>query len=109
MKALSLLLGLSLMGFFPSVSSAETVYVKYQGRVNLDRFQCNQLRSSFVHRLCYLPEEKYAVVLLKSTYYHYCRLPSDVVDDWLGAGSKGRYYNRRIKGRYDCRLGGVPD
>lgn len=88
---------------------AETVSVKWQGPVALEPFTCSDTESSLVHRICYQPDHSYLVVLLDQTYYHYCRIPSQVVSQWLNADSKGRFYNRSIKGNFDCRLGGVPD
>jgi len=80
-----------LLGAF-SASNAENVYVKYQGTVSLDNFDCTNTISSFVN----------------STYYHYCRIPSSTVNSWLNASSKGKFYLSNIKGRFDCRLGGIP-
>jgi len=88
--------------------SAEEVFVKYRGPVSLDGFRCATPESSFVHRICYLAPRQYVVVLLGRTYYHYCRVPTDVVTDWLAADSKGRFYNAVVKGQFDCRQGGVP-
>jgi len=88
---------------------AESVYVKYQGSVNLNGFECSNTSSSFVHRICYQEKSNYLIVRLKNTYYHYCRLPERVYNNWLSASSKGRYYNGNIKGNYDCRMGGVPN
>jgi hypothetical protein len=91
-----------------SVSTAKAVYVKYQGNVSLDSFNCKNTSSSFVNKICYKQQDSYIVVLLGNTYYHYCRVPSPVVKSWLGASSKGSYYHSNIKGRFDCRLGGIP-
>ena len=88
---------------------AETVFVKYQGPVDLEPFTCTDTESSLVHRICYQPEHSYLVVLLDQTYYHYCRIPSQVVSQWLSAESKGRFYLGNIKGNFDCRLGGIPN
>jgi len=88
--------------------NAESVYVKYQGAVSLDNFNCTNTVSSFVNRVCYEEQDNYVVVLLGSTYYHYCRVPNNTVDSWLDASSKGRFYHANIKGRFDCRLGGIP-
>lgn len=87
---------------------AETVYVKYQGPVSLDRFSCSNMDSSFVHRICYRAKSQYLIVLLDSTYYHYCKIPSPVVKQWRAAQSTGRFYLSNVKGNYDCRLGGIP-
>ena len=97
------------LGMVLAVSAqAEIVYVKYQGPVSLDEFSCSNPSSSFVHRICYRSERQYLVVLLNQTYYHYCRIPSAVVQQWLAASSKGRFYGANIKGSYDCRQGGIP-
>ena len=94
--------------FLSSSATAETIYVKYRGVVNLDKFVCHNTASSFVNRICYLEENQYLIVLLKRTYYHYCRISTDTVNQWLSASSKGRFYGNNIKGNYDCRIGGVP-
>jgi len=88
---------------------AESVYVKYRGSVDLNGFECSNTSSSFVHRICYQKQSKYLIVRLNNTYYHYCRLPQGTYNSWLSASSKGRYYNRNIKGNYDCRKGGIPN
>lgn len=85
-----------------SSTQAETVYVKYRGPVDLKNFQCMRPASSFVHRICYKSAHQYLVVLLDSTYYHYCRMPSSVVRQWLGAPSQGKFYRAYVKGRYSC-------
>lgn len=96
----------SLLAVFPA--HADTVYVKYRGPVALDAFSCDYPSSSLVHRICYKASDQYVVVLLSNTYYHYCRVPPAVVQAWLEAASKGQFYNSQIKGRFDCREGGMP-
>lgn len=92
---------------------AETVNVKYRGVVDLKPFVCKDTVSSFVNRVCYDEKNQYMIVLLKSTYYHYCELPKSVLDAFLAAPSLGRFYNANIKGTgsdgpYDCRTHRVP-
>ena len=91
-----------------SISNAESVYVKYRGNVSLDNFDCTNTVSSFVNRICHNDQDNYVVVLLNTTYYHYCRMPSSTVNSWLSSPSKGSYYLSKVKGRFDCRLGGIP-
>jgi hypothetical protein len=101
---LSLIIGAS-----PVLSLAETVHVKYRGPVDLSHFECDWIaRSSVVKRLCYDPREKYVIVNLTGTYYHYCEVPSNVVAAWRSADSMGRYFNAYVKGRFDCRIFRVP-
>lgn len=100
---------ISLLGALStSVSWAEDVFVKYRGPVSLNHFACTATESSVVNRICYRANRQYLIVLLGGTYYHYCRLPASVASQWFGTDSKGKYYNALIKGRYDCREGGIP-
>lgn len=94
---------------FAFIAYAESVNVKYRGNVNIDTFECEWVnRSSFIKRLCFDPKESYAIVLLKSTYYHYCGVPNGVIDSWRAASSMGRFYGTNIKGNYDCRVNYMP-
>ncbi len=90
-------------------AQAESVNVKYRGQVDLAPFFCQDVaRSSFIERVCYDEVQSYMLISLNGTYYHYCRIDGGTVTDLLNAESMGRYYNAFIKGRFDCRMGGVP-
>lgn len=107
-KKLSLLV---IFLLFLNSTYAEIVYVKYRDTpVDLSngKFVCPTLKSSsLVDRICYDKVNSYLLVQLNGTYYHYCRLPSFVYSEWINASSLGSYYSSRVKGNYDCRLGGV--
>ena len=54
----------------------------------------------------------YMIVNLNGTNYHYCRFPNNVWREWSNQSNKYTYYDRNIRGGYDCRDGGgryVPD
>ena len=88
---------------------AEVVMVKYRGPVDLKPFQCNNVaRSSLVNRVCYDRRERYMVVSLNGTYYHYCEMDPGTVSRFLDADSMGRFFNTNIKGRFDCRVLRMP-
>jgi hypothetical protein len=97
-----------------NAAAAETVTVKYRGPVSLDTFQCAAIDcSSVVERVCYDAAERYMVILLKGTYYHYCEIGQGTVDELLGATSMGKYFNANIRGSgsdgpFDCRTHRVP-
>lgn len=93
---------------FSTYVNSEDVYVKFEGMTNIDNFSCMATSSSFVHRVCYDETNRYAIVLLESTYYHYCEVPIAVINNWLNASSQGRFYLSNIKGDYDCRTYGTP-
>jgi hypothetical protein len=110
----SMRMGALLMGISTAVLSfaatAETVLVKYRGPVDLGRFACESIhRSSLVQGVCYRSDASYLIVNLNGSYYHYCRVDSSIVRQFLAAPSMGRFFNQNIKGNFDCRLGGVPN
>ena len=91
---------------------AQDVNVKYRGPVNVDNghFVEFQLKpSSLVKQIYYDEPNEYLIVSLDGAYYHYCSLPLEVVNDWVNAESLGRYYNKNIKGRFDCRINPTPE
>lgn len=101
--ALAVCLGL------PVPSSAETVFVKYRGPVDLAPFDCQVVtRSSLVNRVCYHKHEEYMIIKLRDTYYHYCEIPAGIVSELRSAESMARYYNTFIRGNFDCRISRVP-
>lgn len=85
-------------------SVAIAVPVKYMGEVDLSAFTCTATpESSLVRSICYGKGHPNVVVNLDGVRYGYCGVPRPVVQDWLGASSKGQFYNAFVKGRYDCR------
>ena len=102
---------LNIIIFIFITTQLNAVYVKYRGIVdtNNGHFKHYDLSSSsLVNDLYYDSENRYVVVQLKSTYYHYCSVPSYVVDNWVSSYSLGRYYLQNIKGNYDCRYNFMP-
>ena len=65
-------------------------------------------KSSYVRGAWYDGANRYMVIRLKATYYHFCRMPSRSWSQFKAAPSHGRHFSNHIKGRYDCRQGGVP-
>ena len=91
-------------------ASAQSVFVKYRGNVDLAPFKCEDInRSSFIHRICYDAAEQYMIILLQDTYYHYCEIDQVTVTALMEATSMGQYYNAHIRGiPFDCRTHKVP-
>jgi hypothetical protein len=80
---------------------------KYRGAVNLD---CTDIdRSSFVKRICYDRTNKYMLINLGGTYYHYCEIDGETVAGLVHADSIGRFFNANIKGQFDCPTHRVPN
>lgn len=97
---------------FASQVHAKQIYVKYRGPVDTDNghFHTYNLKSSsLVYEIFYDRPNSYLLVNLKGTFYHYCSIPSNVVNSWVSAPSLGRFYLGNIKGNYDCRIYPFPD
>jgi hypothetical protein len=96
------------------VAKAETVQVKYHGTVALDAFACADIKeSSDVSRVCYDSAERYMVIRLKTTYYHYCEIDAATVQGLQRASSKRQFFETRIRGSgsdgpFDCRTHPIP-
>ena len=97
---------------FTSASNAREVVVKYRDApVDVDNGHFVEIEltpSSLVKEMFYDSENKYLLVSLKGTFYHYCSIPKHVVAEWVADPSLGQYYNLRIKGHFDCRVNPVP-
>jgi len=88
------------------------ITVKYRDTmvdVGRDNFQYQDTsKSSWIRGAWYDEEEKYMIINLNGTNYHYCGLPVSIWSNFMVATSYGTFYNASIKNKYDCRLGGVP-
>ena len=107
-KFLSCWITLIIVLFFISTSAmSQQINVKYHdGIVDLSngQFHSYSLKySSVVKEIFYNSSNRYLIVNLNGTYYQYCDIPSNVVDNWISAPSLGKFYIGRIKGEYDCR------
>lgn len=95
-------------------AAAETVSVKYHGTVVLDAFTCTEVRDgSDISRICYDSAERYMIIRLKTTYYHYCEIDATTVSGLQRAASKRQFFEARIRGSgsdgpFDCRTHPIP-
>jgi len=95
-------------------AGAETVSVKYHGDVPLTSFTCTPVeQGGNVTRVCYDAAERYMVIRLKSTYYHYCEIDAATVRALLAAKPIDTYFGSRIRGTgsdgpFDCRTHPIP-
>lgn len=102
------------LAVFSQFALAETVQVKYLGSVSLDSFACKDVREgSDVSRICYDKTERYMVIKLKATYYHYCEVDGSTMQAFLGANTKREFFEARIRGTgsdgpFDCRTHPIP-
>ena len=97
----------ALMLLAPS-ALAEEVDVRNRGPLSLDAFECSAVESSFIRRVCYDDENWYLLIQLGSTWYHYCNVPDATATGLIEAESAARYFNAKVRGRFDCRANQAP-
>ena len=106
---------LILMLWVVSVAArAETVQVKYHGPVSLASFTCSEVSErSDVSRICYDSADRYMLIRLGATYYHYCEVDSVTASMLLASTTKRKFFESRIRGSgsdgpFDCRTHPIP-
>ena len=61
------------------------------------------VRSSAISSIGYDPSTQRMKIHFKhGSTYDFCRVPASVFDGFLAASSKGSYYDRYIRDRYQC-------
>lgn len=59
--------------------------------------------STVIRRFEYHPPSRALdVEFVSGRRYRYCPVPPDIAEAFQGAFSKGRFFNARIRDRYDC-------
>ena len=97
--------------------TAEIICVKYGPcPLNVSVFECIDVTSSFIRRVCYDVPKSFMVIKLKETWYPYCEINAATVQQLLSAGSAGTFYNENIRSRpdgthgpFDCRDHPLPE
>ena len=96
-----------------TVSASKYITVKYRDtKVDIQNgyFTCiNTSKSSFVSGACYDQTNKYMLIGLKSTVYHYCNLDKTTWNSFKKASSFGTHYNKYIKGNFSCKSKSIPE
>jgi hypothetical protein len=103
-----LVVGLVLLGS----SDSSTKTVKYRdSKVDIGSplFEpLNRQGDSLVRDAWYDQSNRYMIIDLKGTNYHYCGFPLDRWHELRRAASMANYYEVYIRGSFDCRFGYVP-
>ena len=58
--------------------------------------------SSFIGTVTYTIDMQSMEIVINGRMYPYCEVPQRIFDAFKGAGSKGAYFNRSVKGIYEC-------
>lgn len=75
---------------------------EWQGILTEQRFRAFTHSSSFVGNVRYDQDLQQMVIILNGKEYTFCNVPERVFDAFSGANSKGAFFNRNIKGQYNC-------
>ena len=110
MRKLTILSFAAVMVATPALLHAETVKVAGRSPVNLQLFSCNEIqKAKVVKRVCYEGTYDYLLVLEGNKYVQYCTVDDKVVQNFLDAANKDRYYDKNIKKHFNCRGKKLPD
>ena len=89
------------LALISSWAIAEEVDVKYRGRLDLAPFKCTDVtRSSFIRRVCYDKRERYMLISLNGTYYHYCNIPEGTVAALMSSEFDGALFQCAGEGAF---------
>ncbi len=111
LKVLGLIVGVSLLGLFlnildapPSkpISEIKDEPIEPFKPDKPDREPTFDMPSSFVGKVTYSPDFNTLEIELLGRVYGFCGVPERIFDSFEGASSKGAYFNRNIKGQFDC-------
>lgn len=58
--------------------------------------------SSFVGRVTYEKADESMEIVLDDAIYQFCSVPRQIYNGFREAGSKGKFFNSRVKGLWDC-------
>lgn len=61
-----------------------------------------KVKSSFIKSVSYSPREKKLEVNINKKTYEFYKVPSKVFNNLLSAKSKGKYFNKHLKGKYQA-------
>ncbi len=111
LKVLGLIVGVSLLGLFlnildaPSnkpISEIKDEPIEPFKPNKPDREPTFDMPSSLVGKVTYSPDFSTLEIELLGRVYGFCGVPQRIYDSFEGASSKGAFFNRNIKGQFDC-------
>jgi len=111
LKVLGLIVGVSLLGLFLNILDAPTSKpiseikdepIEPFKPDKPDREPTFDMPSSLVGKVTYSPDFNTLEIELLGRVYGFCGVPQRIYDSFEGASSKGAFFNRNIKGQFDC-------
>ncbi len=111
LKVLGLIVGVSLLGLFLNIldappdkpiSEIKDEPIEPFKPDKPDREPTFDMPSSFVGKVTYTPDFSTMEIELLGKTYGFCGVPERIYDSFEGASSKGAFFNRNIRGQFDC-------
>lgn len=94
--------------FSPSSGYVKVKYRDDKVNVATSNFIALNRSDATIKGAWYDSGNKYMIIKLGSTYYHYCGMPSNAWLNFSSASSLYSAYQDYIKGNFDCRVNPVP-
>lgn len=92
------LLYLIIILFSVTGAHAETIQVKYLGKLDISNYKCLNIKpDADVRRICFKKDKKHLIVKLDKTYYNYCNVTQDAVTKWISASDLSEHYRNFIQ------------
>ena len=100
----------STSSYTSSSTNENLISIKYRNDlVDVSSFQSlNTSSSSFIEKAYYDSSNKYLILNLSWTNYHWCNVPQYIWTDFKSADSYWEYYNKYIRWEYECVSWNIP-
>lgn len=80
------------------------VIVNKLGKISLVGYREKTFGSSdLIQNIYYNTDKKNMILMLKDTFYMYCNLSEEIIEEWIKYQSREEYYYKNIKGKYSCK------
>lgn len=83
------------------------IFGRYSKQRSAERLRAFTNSSSFVGNMRYDQDEQSMTGILSGKHYKWCGVPERTFDAFQGANSAGAFFNRNVKGQFDCSAGGI--
>jgi hypothetical protein len=101
LKTLALTL-LCLVSIAAPFSHAEIVPVLGRGQVDLTDYECSDMSSPIIKRVCFEKDHGYLLVKVDKKWYQYCAVGGEIFQSLIESKNAARYYTDKIKDALDC-------
>ena len=89
---------------------SDCIYVRSNGHVAKNHFTCEAICDSLnIDEVCYDSANEYLVVHYDRAYIQYCGVEEDLVNSFINASEKEKFYNRFFRRQFNCAATPPPE